>query len=270
MAEKNATASLEKELREQLEHESRFARLLTTLQEDLSTSKAPRRIECFDISNIQGTDNVASMVVFENATAKKSDYRTFKIRSVEGEANDFASMKEVVGRRYSRLQQEGKLMPDLIIIDGGKGQLNAACEALSELGIVGQDIIGLAKKQEEVYKPNQSAPILLPRRSEALHLLQRVRDEAHRFAVTFHRKLRAKRSIQSDLDLLPGVGKARRQLLLDHFGSYASIKQATLEELSSVRGIPKSLAESLFKFFKAEPVPQIIKLPDRQNTQSEE
>jgi excinuclease ABC subunit C len=247
MAQKNASLALEKDLREQLEDETKFARLMTTLQEELNTAKTPRRIECFDISNIQGTDNVASLVVFENGQSKKSDYRTFKIRSVEGEANDFASMKEVVGRRYSRIVQEKKAMPDLIIIDGGKGQLSAACEALSELGIVDQDIVGLAKKQEEVYKPQQSSPILLPRRCEALHLLQRVRDEAHRFAVTFHRKLRAKRSISSNLDLLPGVGKARRKILLDHFGSYDSIKQATLEELSAVSGIPKTLAKSLFE-----------------------
>ncbi|HEY9718121.1 MAG TPA: excinuclease ABC subunit UvrC [Trichormus sp.] len=247
MAQKNASLALEKDLREQLEDETKFARLMTTLQEELNTAKTPRRIECFDISNIQGTDNVASLVVFENGQSKKSDYRTFKIRSVEGEANDFASMKEVVGRRYSRIVQEKKAMPDLIVIDGGKGQLSAACEALAELGIVEQDIVGLAKKQEEVYKPQQSSPILLPRRCEALHLLQRVRDEAHRFAVTFHRKLRAKRSISSNLDLLPGVGKARRKILLDHFGSYDNIKQATLEELSAVSGIPKTLAKSLFE-----------------------
>lgn len=248
MAEKNASMSLEKELREQLEDESRFARTLAMLQEELGTDKPPRRIECFDISNIQGTDNVASMVVFENAQSKKSDYRRFKVRSVEGEANDFASMKEVVGRRYARLKDEKKPFPDLIIIDGGKGQLNAACEALSELEITDQDIIGLAKKQEEVYRPGESQPLLLPRRSEALHLLQRVRDEAHRFAVTYHRQLRAKRSILSDLDLLPGVGKARRKLLLDHFESYDNIKQASLDELSAVSGIPKPLAQSIYSF----------------------
>lgn len=250
MAQKNASLALEKELREQLEDETKFARLMTTLQEQLGTANSPRRIECFDISNIQGTDNVASLVVFENAQAKKSEYRTFKIKSVEGQANDFASMKEVVGRRYWRIVQEKKSMPDLIIIDGGKGQLAAACEALSELGITEQEIIGLAKKQEEVYKPNQSSPILLPRRCEALHLLQRVRDEAHRFAVTFHRKLRAKRSLVSNLDVLPGVGKARRKILLDHFGTYDNIKQATAEELLAVPGIPKNLAKSLFETFR--------------------
>ena len=134
----------------------------------------------------------------------------------------------------------------MIIIDGGKGQLNAACEALSELGVTGQDIIGLAKKQEEVYKPGSSLPLLLPRRADSLHLLQRVRDEAHRFAIAFHRQLRAKRSILSNLDMMPGVGKARRKLLLDHFGSFDTIKQASVDEMASVKGIPRSLAETIY------------------------
>ena len=246
MAMKNAEHSLERELSDQVELDAKLERVLSTLQGDLSLTKQPRRIECFDISNIQGTDNVASMVVFENALAKKSDYRTFKVRSVEGEANDFASMKEVVGRRYSRILQDGKPMPDLIIIDGGKGQLGAACEALAALGVT-NDIIGLAKKQEEVFKPGNSQPFLLPRRSEALHLLQRVRDEAHRFAVTFHRKLRAKRSVTSELDKLSGIGPARRKLLLDHFGSFAGMKAATLDELRATPGLPKSFVEKLWK-----------------------
>jgi excinuclease ABC subunit C len=248
MAQKNARLSLEKELQVVSEEDAKFTRIMSTLQEDLILSKQPRRIECFDISNIQGTDNVASMVVFENALAKKSDYRRFKIRTVEGigEANDFASMKEAVGRRYSRLVQEGKPLPDLIIIDGGKGQLSAACEALAEANVPAVDIIGLAKKQEEVYKPNNSQPFLLPRRSEALHLLQRVRDEAHRFAVTYHRQLRAKRSISSNLDILPGIGKARRKILLDYFGSFDKIKAAELEELLAVPGLPKNVAGSIF------------------------
>jgi excinuclease ABC subunit C len=256
LAEKNAAQVLEHELIIRTEDEAKHQRALTTLQEELAVNKLPRRIECFDISNIQGTDNVASMVVFENATAKKSDYRLFKIRSVEGEANDFKSMKEVVTRRYSKLLQENKPFPDLIIIDGGKGQLNAACEALTEIGVTEQDIIGLAKKQEEVYKPGSSTAILLPRRSDALHLLQRARDEAHRFAVTYHRKLRAKRSITSNLDLMPGVGKARRKLLLDHFGNFDAIKQASLEELSAVRGIPKPLAEKIFYAVRGAKVPE--------------
>ncbi|MBS1956298.1 MAG: excinuclease ABC subunit UvrC [Cyanobacteria bacterium SZAS-4] len=248
MAQKNARLSLETELQVASEEDAKVALTMSTLQEHLGLSKQPRRIECFDISNIQGTDNVASMVVFENALSKKSDYRRFKIRTVEGigEANDFASMKEAVGRRYSKLVLEGKPLPDLIIIDGGKGQLGAACEALAEANVPPIDIIGLAKKQEEVYKPNNSQPFLLPRRSEALHLLQRVRDEAHRFAITYHRALRAKRTISSNLDILPGIGPARRKLLLDYFGSFDKIKAASLEEMTAVPKLPKSVASSIF------------------------
>lgn len=251
MALKNAQLALEKELSDQAEEDSKVLRILSNLQEELKTSRLPRRIECFDISNIQGTDNVASMVVFENAQPKKSDYRHFKVRGVEGTANDFASMKEVVMRRYGRLVKEEKPLPDLIIIDGGKGQLNAALEALAEINLHGMDIIGLAKRQEEVYRPGESTPVLLSRRSEALHLLQRTRDEAHRFAVTFHRKLRAKRSLVSGLDVLPGVGAARRKALIAHFGSFDRVKQATLEELTAVPGLPKNVAAAIFQSLSA-------------------
>ena len=251
MAKKNAELALEKEITEKQEADARVVRLLSHMQEELGTSKPPRRIECFDISNIQGTDNVASMVVFEDGQPKKSDYRRFKIRAVEGVANDFASMKEVVGRRYSRLKNDEKPFPDLIIIDGGKGQLNAAVEALDELNIKDIDIIGLAKKQEEVYKPGNPKPLLISRRSDALHVLQRTRDEAHRFAITFHRKLRAKRSLMSGLDLLPGVGEARRKLLIQHLGTFEKVKQATLEELSAVPGLPKNVAAAIFAALSA-------------------
>lgn len=251
MAKKNAETALEKELSEKQEQDAKVVRLLSNMQEELGTSKPPRRIECFDISNIQGTDNVASMVVFENGLPKKSDYRRFKIRSVEGVANDFMSMKEVVFRRYSRLQSEGKPMPDLIIIDGGKGQLGAAMESLTELNLTDLDIIGLAKRQEEVYKPGNSVPLLISRRSEALLVLQRTRDEAHRFAITYHRQLRAKRSLMSGLDELPGVGASRRKLLIQHFGTFEKVKEATLEELNAVPGLPKNVAASIFKTLSA-------------------
>ncbi len=246
MAMKNAELALEKETQAQTNEDARVLRILTSLQEDLGIAKLPRRIECFDISNIQGTDNVASMVVFENAVAKKSDYRLFKTRTVEGLPNDFASMKEVVSRRYGRLKAENKPFPDLIIIDGGKGQLSAACEALAELEITGQEIVGLAKKQEEVFFPNNSSPRLLSRRSEGLFLLQRTRDEAHRFAITYHRKLRAKRSLKSNFDDLPGIGPARRKMLLDYFGSFDKFKNASLQELQAVPTLPKNVASKIF------------------------
>lgn len=246
MAKKNASFALEASLKEEHGPSAGVRQLLVKLQEDLELCRPPCRIECFDISNIQGTDNVASMVVFENAVAKKGDYRTFKIKGVEGEANDFASMKEVVTRRYQRLRDESRPFPDLIVIDGGKGQLNAAVEALNELEIEGQDIIGLAKKQEEVYKPGRGTPFLLPRRSEALHLLQRVRDEAHRFAVTFHRKRRAKRALMSGFDELPGVGESRRKMLMIHFNSFDRLKKASLDEIKAVPSIPGNVAIRIF------------------------
>ena len=258
MALKNADQALHREQSEQAIIDTKTDQTLTSLKEGLGLTRLPFRIECFDISNIQGTDNVASMVVFEAAKSKKSDYRTFKIRSVEGiqEANDFASMKEVITRRYGRLLAEGKPFPDLIIIDGGKGQLGAALEALDDVsstveggfGDITFDIVGLAKRQEEVYFPNRSQPALLPRRSDALHLLQQVRDEAHRFAITYHRKLRAKRVITSQLDALSGLGAKRRKKLIDHFGSFDKIKLASLADIEAVDGIPKKLAGELFDY----------------------
>lgn len=253
MAKKNAQQSLEYEfVHREEEMDAKSEALLSRLKEELGISRLPKRIECFDISNIQGSDIVASMVVFERGQAKTKDYRTFKIKTVTGgEPNDFASMKEVVGRRYSRLLQEGKPLPDLVIIDGGKGQLGAALEALAELEQAGLprepfDIIGLAKRHEEVFFPNRSQPVLLSRRSEALYLLQRVRNEAHRFAVTFHRKVRAKRSLKSEMDTLKGVGSARRKLLLDYFGTFAKLKAATSEDLLAVPGLPRNLAQNIF------------------------
>ncbi|MBX9666567.1 MAG: excinuclease ABC subunit UvrC [Candidatus Obscuribacterales bacterium] len=253
MAKKNAQQSLEYEfVHREEEMDAKSEALLSRLKEELGISRLPKRIECFDISNIQGSDIVASMVVFERGQAKTKDYRTFKIKTVTGgEPNDFASMKEVVGRRYSRLLQEGKPLPDLVIIDGGKGQLGAALEALAELEQAGLpkepfDIIGLAKRHEEVFFPYRSQPVLLSRRSEALYLLQRVRNEAHRFAVTFHRKVRAKRSLKSEMDMLKGVGSARRKLLLDYFGTFANLKEATSDALLAVPGLPRNVAVNIF------------------------
>lgn len=256
MASRNAKMTLENEIASISRDNPSKAEMepvLNQLREELGLKKIPEYMECFDISNIQGTDNVASMVVFQYGKPAKGMYRTFKIKSVEGEPNDFASMKEVVKRRYTKLVKEAKPIPDLIIIDGGKGQLSAALEALSELEseeptykLSDQDIIGLAKKREEIYLPHKSEPILLSRRNEGLFVLQKIRNEAHRFALTFHRKLRAKRSISSALDQFKGIGKVRRKLLLDHFGSFDKLKEASLEDLMQVPGLPKSQASAIF------------------------
>ena len=256
MASRNAKMTLENEIASISRDNPSKAEMepvLNQLREELGLKRIPEYMECFDISNIQGTDNVASMVVFQYGKPAKGMYRTFKIKSVEGEPNDFASMKEVVKRRYTKLVKEAKPIPDLIIIDGGKGQLSAALEALSELEseeptykLSDQDIIGLAKKREEIYLPHKSEPILLSRRNEGLFVLQKIRNEAHRFALTFHRKLRAKRSISSALDQFKGIGKVRRKLLLDHFGSFDKLKEASLEDLMQVPGLPKSQASAIF------------------------
>ncbi len=249
MAKRNAEAFLEQEMRKYIPDNSNIdahqLQILEELKAELALDHLPHRIECFDISNIQGTDNVASMVVFENGLPKKSDYRLFKIKAVEGTANDFASMKEVVSRRYGRLQKEEKQFADLVIIDGGRGQLNAALEALTELGITNLAIIGLAKKQEEIYFPNKKTPVLLSRRSRALHVLQAARNEAHRFAITFHRKKRAKRSLKSSFDDLPGIGQARRKALLNHFGSYEGFENSSVEEIVKIPGFSAKLAQQL-------------------------
>ena len=211
--------------------------ILRALRDVLDLGEEPRRIECFDISNIQGSDIVASMVCFEDGLPKKSDYRKFRIRGVTGAPDDFASMREVVGRRYRRLLEEGKELPDLILIDGGQGQLHAAMEALAELGLGHQPIASLAKREELLLVPGREHdPIRLPHSSPVLQLVQRVRDEAHRFAIGFHRKTRSKRTITSALDEIPGVGPERRRKLLSRFGSLRGVRGASLEELRASVG----------------------------------
>jgi excinuclease ABC subunit C len=206
-----------------------------SLQRDLRLKKPPRRIECFDNSNIQGSDPVASMVVFVDGKPKKSEYRKFKIKTVVG-PDDFASMKEIVERRYTRVLSEGLELPDLIMVDGGKGQLSSAVEVLNKLGLSEQPIIGLAKRLEEVFVPDKSEPEMMPKASSGLKLLQQIRDEAHRFAITFHRSLRAKRTLQTELDLIEGIGKKRAKELLEAFGSVQGVKFATQEQLAEVVG----------------------------------
>ncbi len=245
--------------RNRLKRSADFAarsKALTELQKELGLPEAPLRIECYDISNLGPTDVVASMVVFEDALPKKSDYRKFKIGGVAGQ-DDFASMGEVIERRFARYLKEKDLPverrgrfaypPGLVVVDGGKGQLNRAVEVMESLGISGVPVVSLAKRLEEVYVPGRPDPIMLARGSEALYLMQRLRDEAHRFAVTFQRQQRGKRMTESALDRLPGVGPARRRALLRHFGSAKGLRAATAEEISAVPGIGSGLAEKIYE-----------------------
>jgi len=208
--------------------------MLGELAEALDLDKPPRRIEAFDISHIQGTDIVASMVVCEAGRMKKSDYRKFIIKTVP-QNDDFASMREVVGRRYSRLQRENKRLPDLVLIDGGIGQLHAAADALAGLGIINQPLASIAKKEEILYVyGREDEPIALDHHSPALHLIQHIRDEAHRFAVTFHRKRRTRRELASELQDIPGVGERTARKLLEHFGSLGKLKSVSEAELCQI------------------------------------
>jgi excinuclease ABC subunit C len=223
-----------------------------SLQDILMLPELPKRIECFDISHIQGAETVASMVVWENGEMKKSDYRKFQIKTVEG-VDDFASMREVVTRRYRRLQEEERPMPSLILIDGGLGQLHAAAESLEELGLTTQPLASIAKREEIIYLYGQEdEPIVLERRSPVLHLIQRVRDESHRFAITYHRKRREMRDRDSELLNIAGVGARTRTRLIEHFGSLRSVQQADLVALTAV--VPQKTAESIYAHFHVEEV----------------
>jgi excinuclease ABC subunit C len=217
------------------------------LQDALSLADRPRRIECFDISHIQGAETVASMVVWEDGKMKKSDYRKFIIKSVTG-VDDFASMREVVTRRYKRIQEEKKPMPSLVLIDGGLGQLHAAAEALAALEIINQPVASIAKREEIIYVLGQeSEPVVLDHHSPVLHLVQLIRDEAHRFAVTFHRKRRQMRDRSTELLEIPGVGERTTRRLLEHFGSLQAVKQADAAALSAV--VTKAQAEAIMEHF---------------------
>jgi excinuclease ABC subunit C len=226
--------------------------ILRALRDLLDLEIEPRRIECFDISNIQGSDIVASMVCFEEGLPKKSEYRKFKIRTVSGAPDDFASMREVVSRRYRRVLEEGGELPDLVLIDGGKGQLGMAVEALAELGLGEQAVASLAKREEEIFVPGREESIRLPRASPVLQLVQRLRDEAHRFAVGYHRQARTMRTLRSEVDDIPGVGPITRRKLLSRFGSVRGVRSATPQELEAVVG-PK-VAAKIRAHFDGEPV----------------
>ncbi len=218
-----------------------------SLQEALTLEELPRRIECFDISHIQGAETVASMVVWEDGAMKKADYRKFQVKTVSG-VDDFASMREIIQRRYKRLQDDKKPFPSLILIDGGLGQLHAAYAALEEIGVTLQPLASIAKREEIIYVHGQEDdPVVLDRRSPVLHLMQKIRDESHRFAVTYHRKRREMRDRDSELDAIPGVGPRTRQRLLEHFGSVRGIKQASPDALTAV--VNATTAERIRKHF---------------------
>lgn len=225
---------------------SRFTPAEIELQETLDLHTAPRTIECFDISNFQGRETVASLVFFKEGKPLKSRYRRFRIRTVTG-VDDFASMAEVLDRYYGKLVEKGEEPADLVVVDGGAGQLSAARKVLGRYGLHRVQLIGLAKKEEIVHR--ESGTLRLPRHGQALRLLQQVRDEAHRFAITYHRHLRDKLTTASELDLIPGIGEVKKLSLLHHFGSVAAISQADAAELVSVRGINRSDAVAILRFF---------------------
>ncbi len=242
MAENNARLLLSERRLKRENRRSQVPAAVQALQRDLHLEKPPRWIEAVDISNIQGSDPVASLVCFVDGRARKREYRHFKITGLEG-PNDFAMMQQVVTRRFKRLMEEGKPFPDLLLVDGGKGQLSSAVEALRALGIEDQPVIGLAKRLEEVFLPGLSDPQNIPKSSSSLKLLQMLRDESHRFAIEYHRKLRQKRTLTSELDEIPGVGPSRRIALLKHFGSVKRIREAEVEEVAEVEGVGLRLAE---------------------------
>jgi len=250
MVAKSAEENLEQSRLKHLSDDMKMTAAMSELADALDLPRLPRRIECYDISNLQGTNPVASMVVFQDAKPAKKEYRRFTIKTITG-ANDFAMMNEVIKRRFKRAadvdeEKDGKwtTLPDLVIVDGGKGQLNAALEGLKEVGM-NVLICGLAKEQEEIFLPGRKDSIMLPRDAQSLFLVQRVRDEAHRFAVTFHRTRRSKATFHSKLDDIPGIGPKKKKALIKSFGSVKGVKEASIEDLTAVEGITAQLATQL-------------------------
>lgn len=247
MAKANAGLLLGELKLQRMKRADMVPRAVQSLQRDLRLKNVPRRIECFDNSNFQGTDPVSSLVCFVDGKARRSEYRKFKVKGVEG-PDDFASMREVVFRRYRRVLNEGLALPDLIVIDGGKGQVSAASESLRELGLEHIPLIGLAKRLEEIVLPEQRDTLLLPKSSSSLRLLQQIRDEAHRFAITYHRSLRDRRTLQTELTNVPGVGPKTAKKILETFGSVRGAAAASREELEEKLG--KKTGSALFEYFQ--------------------
>jgi excinuclease ABC subunit C len=218
------------------------------LKKNLYLPVFPRRMAAFDISNLGPADAVGSLVYFEDAKPKKSEYRRFRIKTVEGQ-DDYAMMEEVVRRYFSRILEEKTTPPDLVLIDGGKGQLSSVLKVLNELGIRDLNVIGLAKRLDEVFLPGKAEPLMIPKSSTSLKLLQRIRDEAHRFAISYHRDLREKKIRASELDQIEGIGKVRKNALLTRFGSVERIKQANIDELLETENITKKVAEKIYNYF---------------------
>jgi excinuclease ABC subunit C len=246
MAATNARLLLDELLIQKRGYKERIGKSSQALRDSLGLEKSPRTIACVDISNTGETDAVGSLVYFDNGKPRKAEYRHFKIKEVIGQ-DDFAMMREVVGRYYFRLKEGNKNAPDLLVVDGGRGQLSSVKAEIGTLGFENQYIIGLAKKFDEIYLPDHKEPLTLPKTSPGLRLLKQIRDEAHRFAIEYNRKIRRKRTIQSELDKLEGIGSKRREILLKCFGSMKKIKEASLEELAAVKGIPRPLAEKIYK-----------------------
>jgi excinuclease ABC subunit C len=252
LARRNAGETLAREQARWLADQGKTLVALEELAEALGLPGPPLRIECYDISNFQGRESVGSMVVFEDGKPRSGEYRRFRIKSVVG-ANDFASHQEVLRRRFRRatMGEEGNeeerrwKLPDLVIVDGGKPQVSAALAVLDELGLHDLPLAGLAKEREELFLPNRPDPIVLPPTSSALYLLQRIRDEAHRFALRYHRDLRSRATVRSAFDDLPGVGPKRRQALLRTFGSVKRVREAPVEQIAAVPGISRALAERI-------------------------
>ncbi len=276
MVKRNAHQALIQYLSKRANDAAVSGNALTQISEFLELAELPLRIECFDISNIQGTNMVASMVVFEDGQAKKSDYRRFSLNDDDG-FDDTRAIHHVITRRFKRYLAEKDIdqlqadidgapkprfayPPQLVIVDGGKGQVNAAARAFRELGITDVALVGLAKRLEEVYLPNTSEPIIFPRHSEALYLFQRIRDEAHRFAITFHRSKRSKMMLESLLDEVPGLGQSRSRSLLESFGSVTALRKASVAELAAVPGIGEKMAQSIFQMLETAFVSQGVDL----------